>query len=140
MCGICGIYSAEGVAATDEQIVRRMMQLLKHRGPDGDGFWSSISGAVLGHRRLAIIDLATGDQPLFNETGDIGVILNGEIYNYRELRQELVAFGHSFRTMSDTEVLVHGYEQWGNDLPTHLRGMFAFAIWDEPISLATNRA
>jgi asparagine synthase (glutamine-hydrolysing) len=131
MCGICGIYSPEGVAATDERIVRRMMQLLKHRGPDGDGFWSN-SGAVLGHRRLAIIDLATGDQPLFNETGDIGVVLNGEIYNYRELRQELVAFGHSFRTMSDTEVLVHGYEQWGNDLPTHLRGMFAFAIWDEP--------
>lgn len=132
MCGICGIYSPEGVAATDERIVRRMMQLLKHRGPDGDGFWSSTSGAVLGHRRLAIIDLATGNQPLFNETGDIGVVLNGEIYNYRELRQELVAFGHSFRTMSDTEVLVHGYEQWGNDLPTHLRGMFAFAIWDEP--------
>ena len=132
MCGICGIYSPEGVAAADERIVRRMMQLLKHRGPDGDGFWSSASGAVLGHRRLAIIDLATGNQPLFNETGDIGVILNGEIYNYRELRQELDALGHSFRTMSDTEVLVHGYEQWGDDLPTRLRGMFAFAIWDEP--------
>jgi asparagine synthase (glutamine-hydrolysing) len=132
MCGICGIYRPEGVTATDEQIVRRMMHLLKHRGPDGDGFWSSASGAVLGHRRLAIIDLATGDQPLFNETGDIGVILNGEIYNYRELRQELDALGHSFRTMSDTEVLVHGYEQWGNDLPTRLRGMFTFAIWDEP--------
>lgn len=132
MCGICGIYSPEGVVATDERIVRRMMELLKHRGPDGDGFWSSTSGAVLGHRRLAIIDLATGDQPLFNETRDIGVILNGEIYNYRELRQELDALGHTFRTMSDTEVLVHGYEQWGDDLPTRLRGMFAFAIWDEP--------
>ncbi|HEU4871404.1 MAG TPA: asparagine synthase (glutamine-hydrolyzing), partial [Pyrinomonadaceae bacterium] len=132
MCGICGIYSPEGITATDDRIVRQMMNLLKHRGPDGDGFWSSASGAVLGHRRLAIIDLATGDQPLFNETGDIGVILNGEIYNYRELRRELDALGHSFRTMSDTEVLVHGYEQWGNDLPTRLRGMFTFAIWDEP--------
>ena len=132
MCGICGSYSADGLRPDDERIVRSMMASLEHRGPDGEGLWSSPSGAVLGHRRLAIIDLMGGHQPQFNETRNIGVIVNGEIYNYRELRSELTSFGHVFRTASDTEVLVHGYEQWGDDFVTRLRGMFAFALWDEP--------
>ena len=108
------------------------MELLEHRGPDGEGLWASEGGAVLGHRRLAIIDLLGGHQPQFNETHDIGVIVNGEIYNYRELRSELASHGHVFKTASDTEVLVHGYEQWGDDFVARLRGMFAFALWDEP--------
>jgi asparagine synthase (glutamine-hydrolysing) len=131
MCGICGSFSANGLGPNDERTVRSMMELLEHRGPDGEGLWKSESGAVLGHRRLAIIDLLGGYQPQFNETGDVAVIVNGEIYNYLELRRELTSFGHVFRTVSDTEVLVHGYEQWGDEVVTHLRGMFAFAIWDE---------
>jgi asparagine synthase (glutamine-hydrolysing) len=131
MCGICGSYSANGLRPDDERIVRSMMELLEHRGPDGEGLWTSKGGAVLGHRRLAIIDLLGGHQPQFNETRDIGVIVNGEIYNYLELRSELTSLGHVFRTVSDTEVLVHGYEQWGDDFVTRLRGMFAFALWDE---------
>ena len=131
MCGICGIYSPSGITANDEQTVRQMMNLLEHRGPDGEGWWSSQTGVVLGHRRLAIIDLLGGHQPQFNETRDIGVIVNGEIYNYRELRSELTSLGHSFRTASDTEAVVHAYEQWGDDFVQRLRGMFAFALWDE---------
>jgi asparagine synthase (glutamine-hydrolysing) len=107
-----------------------MMELLEHRGPDGEGLWAG-SGAVLGHRRLAIIDLSGGYQPIFNETRDVSLVFNGEIYNYRELRRELASHGHQFRTASDTEVLVHGYEEWGDDVVTRLRGMFAFALWDE---------
>ena len=132
MCGICGSYSANGIRPDDERLVRSMMELLEHRGPDGEGLWTSKGGAVLGHRRLAIIDLLGGHQPQFNETRDIAVIVNGEIYNYRELRSELTSLGHVFRTVSDTEILVHGYEQWGDEFVTRLRGMFAFALWDEP--------
>jgi asparagine synthase (glutamine-hydrolysing) len=106
-----------------------MMDSLDHRGPDGEGLWTG-EQVILGHRRLAIIDLAGGYQPLFNETRDIGVVNNGEIYNYRELTSELKTAGHTFTTASDTEVLVHGYEQWGDDFVSHLRGMFAFALWD----------
>ncbi|HVG30153.1 MAG TPA: asparagine synthase (glutamine-hydrolyzing) [Pyrinomonadaceae bacterium] len=131
MCGICGTYNPAGVGPEDHALVGRMMERLEHRGPDGDGSWAG-SQAVLGHRRLAIIDLAGGRQPLFNETGDVGVILNGEIYNYRELRRELSDAGHRFATASDTEVIVHGYEEWGDDFVSRLRGMFAFAVWDEP--------
>ena len=132
MCGICGSYSANGLRPDDERMVRSMMELLEHRGPDGEGLWTSKGGAVLGHRRLAIIDLLGGHQPQFNESRDIGVIVNGEIYNYLALRSELTSLGHEFRTVSDTEVLVHGYEQWGDDFVSRLRGMFAFALWDEP--------
>lgn len=131
MCGICGIYSASGITANDEQVVRQMMDRLEHRGPDGEGWWSSQTGVILGHRRLAIIDLLGGYQPQFNETRDVGVIVNGEIYNYRELRSELTSLGHTFRTASDTEAVVHAYEQWGDDFVQRLRGMFAFALWDE---------
>ena len=129
MCGICGAYNANGIQAQDQAIVHSMMDALSHRGPDGEGFWAS-KEVALGHRRLAIIDLAGGYQPQFNETKDIGVICNGEIYNYRELRRELSAHGHQFRTSSDTEVLVHAYEQWGDSFVLRLRGMFAIAMWD----------
>jgi asparagine synthase (glutamine-hydrolysing) len=129
MCGICGSYNSTGVTADDQWVVRRMMDSLDHRGPDGEGLWTG-EQVILGHRRLAIIDLAGGYQPLFNETRDIGVVNNGEIYNYRELTSELKTAGHTFTTASDTEVLVHGYEQWGDDFVSHLRGMFAFALWD----------
>ncbi len=131
MCGICGAFSSSGVTAKDQLVVGRMMEMLEHRGPDGEGLWAG-SNVVLGHRRLAIIDLAGGHQPLFNETQDVGVIFNGEIYNYRELSRELMAAGHCFHTSSDTEVIVHGYEEWGNDFVSRLRGMFTFALWDEP--------
>jgi asparagine synthase (glutamine-hydrolysing) len=105
------------------------MRRLEHRGPDGSGIWSH-GQAVLGHQRLAIIDLEGGYQPQLNETETIGVVFNGEIYNFAELRTQLADAGHVFRTRSDTEVIVHGYEQWGLDVASRLRGMFAFAIWD----------
>ena len=106
-----------------------MNATIVHRGPDGAGVL--VDGpTALAMRRLSIIDLAGGWQPIANETGEIHVVQNGEIYNYQELRQELEDLGHRFRTNSDTETLVHAYEQWGNDFPKHLRGMFAFAIWD----------
>jgi asparagine synthase (glutamine-hydrolysing) len=106
-----------------------MMQRLEHRGPDGSGLWYD-EQAVLGHQRLAIIDLEGGYQPQLNEEEDVAVVFNGEIYNFRELRSHLTAAGHLFRTRSDTEVIVHGYEEWGLDVASRLRGMFAFAIWD----------
>ena len=104
---------------------------LRHRGPDGDGFYSS-GGVGLGHRRLSIIDLDGGRQPLSNEDGSIWVTFNGEIYNFAELRHRLEQRGHRFQTKSDTEVIVHAYEEWGEKSVEHLRGMFAFAVWDEP--------
>lgn len=130
MCGICGSIRVEGVVRTeDEVVVRRMMRSLEHRGPDGQGIWSD-DVVVFGHLRLAIIDIEGGYQPLLDESGKIAVVFNGEIYNYRELRAQLRSAGHTFRTQSDTEVLVHGYEEWGDELPTRLRGMFAFALRD----------
>mgnify|MGYP000133981880 FL=1 len=128
MCGICGIYSATG-QPVEHGLLRRMNTALAHRGPDGEGYFTD--GPVgLAMRRLAIIDLQTGDQPIFNEDRSVAVVLNGEIYNYRELRTELQKREHRFYTQSDTEVLTHGYEEWGDELPTHLNGMFAFALWD----------
>jgi asparagine synthase (glutamine-hydrolysing) len=126
MCGIAGILDPSGVDAAE---VGRMADALAHRGPD-DATVRVESGLGFGFRRLAIIDLVTGRQPIANEDESIWVILNGEIYNYRELRAELVAAGHRFRTKSDTEVLVHLYEEHGADLVKRLRGMFAFALWD----------
>lgn len=128
MCGICGVMSLDDTRP-DIAVVRRMADSIVHRGPDGDGFYSD-SAIALGHRRLSIIDLATGDQPIFNEDQSIAIVFNGEIYNYRELRKELIKKGHRFRTTGDTEVIVHLYEEQGIDCVRDLNGMFAFAIWD----------
>ena len=126
MCGIVGLVTKK----EKENTIKLMSDRIKHRGPDGDGYF--IDGDVaLGHRRLSIIDLSTGDQPMFNEDGSVVTVFNGEIYNYQQLKEELIALGHDFKTKSDTEVLVHGYEEWHTDLPKHLRGMFAFAIYDK---------
>src|ERR1035437_126807 len=128
MCGICGVI---GMERTDlaEAITRRMMEALWHRGPDEDGLLVTPS-AALGMRRLSIIDLPGGRQPVFNETGNVGVVFNGEIYNFRQLRKTLEGRGHAFRTNSDTEVLVHAYEEWDEECLREFRGMFAFALWD----------
>jgi asparagine synthase (glutamine-hydrolysing) len=134
MCGICGIASAHG--AVDPEWLGRMAATLYHRGPDSEGM--HVDGGIgIAARRLAIIDLTGGDQPITNENGTIVVVQNGEIYNYRELIRELERAGHMFRTRCDTEVLVHGYEQWGAALWERLRGMFAVAIWDVPRSRLT---
>jgi len=127
MCGIAGF-----VGAGDRRDLESMTAALRHRGPDGDGaFVDDSTGAHLGHRRLAILDLAGGAQPMWNENHTVAVIHNGEIYNHLELRERLVRKGHVFRSdHSDTEVLVHGYEEWGVDLPRQLNGMFAFALLD----------
>src|SRR5437764_1739392 len=127
MCGICGIASTRG--AVDPERLLRMSETLYHRGPDSEG--SHLDGPVgIAARRLAIIDLTGGDQPIANEDGTVVVVQNGEIYNYRELMRELEREGHRFRTRCDTEVLVHGYEEWGARLWDRLRGMFAVALWD----------
>ncbi len=128
MCGIAGIvrFAAEPI---DRRVVEGMMAVMRHRGPDGEGVFSDRS-AVLGHVRLSIIDVEGSRQPLANEDGTIQVTFNGEIYNYRELRDMLLAKGHRFRTQGDTETLVHLYEEYGPEMLQHLQGMFAFGIWD----------
>jgi len=128
MCGICGIYNPN-YRSVDRNLLQSMNSTLTHRGPDGEGYFAN-GPVALAMRRLAIIDLQTGNQPIFNENRSIVVVFNGEIYNYRELRTRLEHKGHRFYTQSDTEVLVHGYEEWGDDLPRYLNGMFAFALWD----------
>jgi asparagine synthase (glutamine-hydrolysing) len=128
MCGIAGVVEAEGVPP--RELLVRMGQAITHRGPD-DGRIEIFGRAGFSFRRLSIIDLAGGAQPISNETGRIHVMANGEIYNYLDLRRELESLGHRFKTHSDVETIVHGYEQWGDDVPNHLHGMFAFAIWDE---------
>jgi asparagine synthase (glutamine-hydrolysing) len=127
---VCGIAGFAGPGESGD--IRRMTAALAHRGPDGEGFLEDAAQAVfLGHRRLSIIDIAGGDQPFFNEDGRVAVVFNGEIYNHAELRAELEARGHRFESHhSDTEVLVHGYEEWGEGLPLRLSGMFAFAVYD----------
>jgi asparagine synthase (glutamine-hydrolysing) len=122
--------SGGGLADRDRRRLPAMRDVLAHRGPDGVGEWSD-ERAALGHRRLSIVDLATGGQPLSNEDGTIWVTFNGEIYNHQDLRRELEAAGHRYRTRCDTESIVHAYEQWGEDCVHRLRGMFAFAIWDQ---------
>jgi asparagine synthase (glutamine-hydrolysing) len=129
MCGLTGIFDTTGARPVDPGILVAMTDSIAHRGPDGDGFLVE-PGIGLGHRRLAIIDLAGGRQPLFNETGDVAVVFNGEIYNYRETMAELKTLGHQFKTHSDTEVIVHGWEEWGPACLDRFRGMFAFALWD----------
>ena len=126
---MCGIVGFVGARADMQEILQGMMDAIAHRGPDGQGQF--IEGpAALGQRRLSIIDLEGGKQPMFNEDQNLAVIFNGEIYNFQELTAELMRAGHTFATRSDTEVLLHGYEQWGKEMLQKLRGMFTFAIWD----------
>jgi asparagine synthase (glutamine-hydrolysing) len=125
MCGICGIAGKR-----EETQIRRMTGIMEHRGPDDEGFYID-DDISLGVKRLAIIDLKTGNQPIFNEKRDMVVILNGEIYNFKELRKELEERGHRFYTKTDTEVLIHAYEEFGFECLKHLRGMFSFAIYDK---------
>lgn len=129
MCGICGFLAFDDDADRAAAAVAHAVDLLRHRGPDGSGVFRDGSLA-LGHTRLSIIDVEGGSQPLYNEDDSVVTVFNGEIWNHQELRGTLERRGHSFRTRADTEVLVHGYEEWGDDLPRHLDGMFAFALWD----------
>jgi len=129
MCGICGIFEYQRHTDLSGEVVHRMNQTMIHRGPDDGGVFVG-PGIGLGHRRLSIIDLAGGHQPMSNEDGTIWVLLNGEIYNYPELRAELLPRGHKFTTKSDTEAIVHLYEDYGEDCFARLRGMFSIAIWD----------
>src|SRR4051812_31677280 len=131
MCGIAGVLYAERDRPADPAVLKAMGDAIAHRGPDAEGFWAE-PGLGLVHRRLSIIDLAGGDQPIGNEDGSVQVVFNGEIYNFLELRGWLEGRGHRFRTHSDTEVLVHLYEEHGEHLVERLRGMFAFALWDRP--------
>src|ERR1043166_192299 len=129
MCGIVGRFSLDE-RPIDQGVIARMAGRLSHRGPDDEGYY--VSGPIgLASRRLAIIDLDTGRQPISNEDGSVWVVLNGEIYNFVELRADLEDRGHHFRTQSDTAVIVHLYEEEGAGLLKHLRGMFAFAVWDQ---------
>src|SRR5205085_6429823 len=124
-----GIVSFEPDRGVDESLLTRMRETLVHRGPDGGGNW--VEGPVgLGHRRLAIIDVAGGQQPMTTEDGNVWGVFNGEIYNHQELRRELEARGHRYRTRTDTETILHLYEEHGDRVAEHLHGMFAMAIWD----------
>jgi asparagine synthase (glutamine-hydrolysing) len=127
MCGIAGYISKN---KPQKKILKKMTDRIAYRGPDSEGFYLD-ENIALGHRRLSIIDLNTGKQPIYNEDKNIVIVFNGEIYNYKELRKILIKKGHKFATETDTEVLVHGYETWGYDLTKKLRGMYAFAIWDK---------
>src|SRR5579864_7725899 len=129
MCGICGVAGGDGPRGRD--LVSRMCAAMVHRGPDDEGIMD-VDGVTLGVRRLSIIDVAGGHQPIHNEDSTVWVVQNGEIFNYRELRDQLTAAGHVFATQSDTEVLVHGYEQWGEEMVERLNGQFAFAVLDRP--------
>ena len=128
MCGIAGSLELSG-RNVETGLVERMTRRLAHRGPDGEGLFHG-GACTLGHTRLSLLDLDGGAQPMANETGDVVVVFNGEIYNFAELRGELSGRGHRFRTRSDTEVIPHAYEEWGDATPEHLHGMFAFAVWD----------
>ena len=140
MCGITGAIWTDPDRAIEPAVLKRMTDCLRHRGPDGAGEYlsesklrqpyESMPGVALGHRRLSIIDLATGAQPMSNEDGSVWITFNGEIYNYLDLRRRLEGAGHKFRTDSDTETIVHLYEDEGPECFTHLNGMFSIAIWD----------
>ncbi|MBM4049476.1 MAG: hypothetical protein FJ279_30645, partial [Planctomycetes bacterium] len=131
MCGIAGGFAITGNGRIEKGTVEAMLSRMRHRGPDDEGLFVEATGrAVLGHRRLSIIDLGGGHQPMFNEDRSMAIVFNGEIYNFQELRSELESFGHRFRSNSDTEAIVHLYEQYGENCVSKLKGMFAFAIWD----------
>ena len=129
MCGIAGRFNFDPGRPVDGPVLAAMTESIAHRGPDSAGYFRA-PGIGVGHRRLSIIDLATGDQPLANEDDSVQVVFNGEIYNFADVRAELLSLGHRFKTGSDTEVIVHGYEQWGEHCVDRFRGMFAFAVWD----------
>ena len=130
MCGICGQYNFRDHAPVSRQRVKAMADSIAHRGPDDEGYHFA-DGLGLGFRRLSIIDLSGGHQPMADAEETVWVVFNGEIYNFPELRRELEGYGHVFRTRSDTEVIIHGYKQWGPDVFNHLNGMFGVALWDE---------
>lgn len=130
MCGICGHYNFKNGKPVDQTIIRKMTQMMVHRGPDDEGYY--FSGSLgLGFRRLSIIDLEGGHQPMSDQEQSIWIVFNGEIYNFRELKTELESYGRVFQTRCDTEVIIHGYKQWGDEVFNHLNGMFGVAIWDE---------
>src|SRR6059036_3192377 len=142
MCGIAGIFCYGSGHAVDAQLLRQMRDVLRHRGTDDAGEF--VSGTIgLAHRRLSVIDVATGHQPLGNEDGTIQIVYNGEIYNFMELTREAEAAGHRFATRCDTEAIVHLYEDLDDDVVSRLNGMFAFALWDarrQRLVLARDRA
>lgn len=141
MCGIVGLFDTRGKKEIDRQLLGRMNQIQIHRGPD-EGELYTEPGMGFGHRRLSIMDVSSGQQPLFNEDGSVVVVFNGEIYNFQELAKELAALGHTFRTHCDTEVIVHAWEEWGEHCVDRFRGMFAFGLWDrnqETLFLARDR-
>jgi len=131
---MCGFIGFTGIIDKREDVIRKMADRIIHRGPDSEGYHisgeSPFDSVTLGFRRLSIIDLEDGSQPIYNEDGGLVIVYNGEVYNFMELRKELIAKGHIFKTRCDTEVLIHGYEEWGTSLASRLRGMFAFVIWD----------
>ena len=141
MCGICGIVAIGGSKPVDRDVLLKMTQVMQHRGPDDQGIYLD-ERVGLGSRRLSIIDLVGGRQPIANEDESMWIVFNGEIYNYRELRTYLQRRGHTFRTRSDTEVILHLYEEFRVDCVQHLNGIFSFAIWDtlrEEIVIARDR-
>ena len=129
MCGICGQFNFGNSAPVERRTLQAMASSIAHRGPDDEGYY--LDGPLgLGFRRLSIIDLAGGHQPMSDVEESVWVIFNGEIYNFHDLRSELESHGHVFRTKSDTEVIVHGYKEWGDEVLNKLNGMFGLAIWD----------
>jgi len=134
LCGIAGWFDVQGERAADRDLIKAMSNAIAHRGPDGDGFHFA-PGLGFGHRRLAVIDLVTGDQPMFSADGSICIIFNGEIYNFKTLRGELQLKGHHFVSQSDTEVIIKAWKEWGPDCVSHLTGMFAFALFDKSSSI-----
>jgi asparagine synthase (glutamine-hydrolysing) len=131
MCGICGKLNFNREEPVDAGLLSTMMARMQHRGPDAEGHHFA-QGVGLGHRRLSIIDLSTdGNQPMCNEDGTVWIVYNGEVYNFQELRDDLVNRGHHFKSRTDTEVIIHLYEEMGAECVKKLRGMFAFAIWDQ---------
>jgi len=130
MCGIAGILHFNTDRTIGSDVIKRMTDALAHRGPDGEGFYNC-KNLALGHRRLSIIDLSTGDQPMFSDDRSIVIVFNGEIYNYLELREELKTLGHQFQTNSDTEVIIKAYQQWNVECQKKFIGMWAFALWDQ---------
>src|SRR5947209_1012830 len=128
MCGIAGFVTRDGDPEPGPTL-RRMTAAIAHRGPDGEGFFSG-QFAALGHRRLSIIDVAGGQQPMYNEDGNLALVYNGEIFNHASVRPELERAGHLYGSHCDTETVIHAFEEWGDDSLQRFRGMFAFAIWD----------